>query len=142
MRAFRRRQARSDPPLVHPDAALQPGHQRAPGAGKPQAVGAAILAAPALDQIAPLELVQDTDQCGAIEPDGVGEPALRHPWIGINQKQHPGATRGDLGNGAREVAKYRLLRQAQPVAKQPGQHTGLEFIAAQFVWTPNNLIPS
>jgi hypothetical protein len=38
----------------------------------------------------------------------------------------------------REIAEHRLLREAQAVAEQAGEQSGLEY----FVWPPNNLVPS
>ena len=74
----------------------------------------------------------------------MGEPALGYPGIGVDQQQHPGATRRQVGHALGEVPEHRLLREPQPVAEQPRQHAGLEpaAIPGHFVWTPNDLIPS
>src|SRR5438034_86307 len=57
----------SDAPLVTRDAPAQASRERAPGASEPQAVGASISAAAALDQAAFLEGIDHADHGRAVE---------------------------------------------------------------------------
>ena len=91
-----------------------------------QAVGAPVAAAAALDEPAPLELVEHAHHRGAIEPGGFREPALRHAGIGIHSDQQADAARRQPLNRGGKVAEHRLLRQAQPVAEQLRQRPRIE----------------
>ena len=60
--------------------------------------------------------------------DRVREPALGDAGIRFDEEQDADAAGRDIANAAAEVAKYRLLRQAQAVAEQPRQRAGLEHL--------------
>ena len=118
--------ARSDAALVHPDPLLEAVDQGASGAREPQAVRASILASASFHQVARFERVQHADHGRTIDADGLREAALRDAGVGVDQQQDPGAPRRSFRDLAGEVAEYRLLRDAQPIAEQPGQQPRLE----------------
>jgi len=122
---FNTAQADRDAPLVHLDPLSQAAEQGAPGAREPQAVGAAILTAPALEQPLVLEPVDDAHHGRAVEPHRLGQPSLGHARIRLDQQQDAGAPRRHLGHARGEITEHRLLRKTQPVAEQPGQDAGL-----------------
>src|SRR5260221_638718 len=134
-----RAEARGDAPLVCRDRALEPRCQDAAGARQPQAVGAPVAAASALEQAARLECVQHAHHGGALKLHGLRQAALRHAGVGLDQEQQADAAGRDVAPVRRhargKIAEHRLLRAAQAVTDEARQKSRLEL---QFVWTPND----
>ena len=103
------------------DALLEPRNKGAPGARQPQAIGAAILSAAPLHQPPLFESIDHADHGRAVQPHRGREPALRDAGIRLEQQQDADAARRQRGDTAGEVAEYGALREAQPIAEQPGQ---------------------
>jgi hypothetical protein len=97
----------------------------APGASEPQPVGSAAGAAATLDQAALLEGIHHADYGRAIEAHRFGKAPLRHAGIGLHQEQHAGTSRRELADLRGEIAKHRLLGDAQPVAVKLSGGEGL-----------------
>lgn len=121
-------EASGDALLVARDAAQRARQKRAPTARQPQAVGAAVGAAAALDQAARLEMVEHADHGGAVALGGLGQAALRHARVGIDVDQHSDAARREPLHARGEVAEYRLLGKPQTVPQEPGQGARIEFL--------------
>jgi hypothetical protein len=116
----------SDPALVHADSLLEARGQRASRSRQPKTVRATIVAPPALDEVPRLQGVQHPDQRGAVDTDGLRQPALRHTGIGVDEQQDAGVARRCLRDLAREIAEYRLLGNAQPITEQLGKQPSLQ----------------
>ena len=71
-----------------------------------------------LDQAALFQRIDDAYHGRAIEPHRLGECPLGDPGIRFDQEHDARAPGRHLADARGEVAKHRLLRQAQPVAEE------------------------
>jgi hypothetical protein len=122
-----------DPSLVRGDAPLQSDHHGSARPRERQLICSPVGAAPAFDQPALLELVDQAHHRRTIEADSLREPALCNAGIGVDQEQNAHASGRKLADALREIVEYPLLREAQTVAqqarKQPGaNHPPVEFL--------------
>jgi hypothetical protein len=107
--AFGRGQGGADLVLVAATGGLHLGERVAALRGQVQRVGAAVgWVAPAFDQAALLELVDQEDHPGGVEPDELAEGLLRQAFVGGQSDEHS------------SVARLQAERR-EPFAELPGQ---------------------
>ena len=110
------------------DAAHRAREQAAPGARQPQAVGAPVGSAPALDQRALFQLIEHADHRGAVAPHRLGEAALGHSRVGIDVDQQADAPGRQAVHARGEIPEHGLLREAQAVTEQLRQRALFQFL--------------
>jgi ferredoxin len=100
-----------------------------------ESIRAAVLSAAAFDQAARLESMQQPYERRAVQADCLSEPALRHARIGIDDEQDADTTGRQVAHALGEIAEYRLLCEAQPVAEKSGQEPAAQnLFGVQTTW--------